>query len=189
VTAALEPVPDLAFARAALQAYVPRDAGQERFRAHLMGWIDAHPADAHQRSCLAGHLTASVLLLDHRRERLLLHHHAKLDRWLQFGGHCDGDANFRHVAWRELLEESGIEPAWMGGEPVDLDVHPIPARPGEPAHDHLDVRYVAVAPPGARAVLSDESKELRWFRRDELAALGLDASLRRLVRVGWTPAE
>jgi hypothetical protein len=76
----------------------------------------------------------------------------------------------------------------MCADPIDVDVHPIPARPGEPAHDHLDVRYVAVAPPGVRAVRSEESRELRWFERSALAGLGLDASLARLVDVGWEAA-
>ena len=183
----LAPCPDLAVARATIEAYAPHDAAQAAFRRHLIDWIDAHPEDAHRRTCLAGHLTASALLLDHGRTRALLHHHRKLDKWLQLGGHCDGDANLRGTAWREVVEESGIEPVWMSPEPIDLDVHPIPARPGEPRHDHLDVRYLAVAPPGARAVRSAESRELRWFDREELRALDLDASLRRLVEIALGP--
>lgn len=180
--------PDLARARATLETYAPRDEAQARFRKDLIAWIDAHPGDAHMRSCLEGHLTASVLLVDHKRERVLLHHHRKLQRWLQFGGHCDGDANLRGVAFRELVEESGIQPAWLSEEPVDLDIHKIPARPGEPEHDHLDVRYLAVAPPGATPSLSDESYELRWFTVEEAAGLDLDPSLRRLMPLAFEDA-
>lgn len=177
------PDPDLTLARRVLAAYEAPDAEQEAFRARLLDWIERHPHDAHLRTCLAGHLTASVALLDDARERVLLHHHRKLDRWLQFGGHCDGDGNFRAVALRELSEESGIRPTWITPTPVDLDVHPIPARPGEPRHDHLDVRYVAGAPPGARWQRSEESNELCWYAWDELAALDLDPSLVRLLAV------
>ena len=185
MTRSLEPCADLALARETLERYAARDAEQERYRRTIVDWIDAHPEDAHLRSCLQGHLTASVVLFDHARERTLLHHHKKLDKWLQFGGHCDGDANFRGTAWRELVEESGIEPAWLSPEPIDVDVHPIPARPGEPAHDHLDVRFVAVAPEGARERRSEESLELCWFGRRELGELELDPSLARLLEVAW----
>ena len=180
--------PDLSRARATLEAYAPRDEEQARFRTDLIAWIDEHLEDAHRRSCLEGHLTASVLLVDHTRERVLLHHHRKLDRWLQFGGHCDGDANLRGVAYRELVEESGIRPAWLSEEPVDLDIHKIPARPGEPEHDHLDVRYLAVAPTGATPELSEESKALRWFTVEEAARLDLDPSLRRLMPLAFESA-
>ena len=123
----LEPVGDLSFASEILHSYHPRDEQQRAFQGQLLGWIEAHPSDAHRRECLAGHLTGSALLLDANRERLLLHHHRKLGLWLQFGGHCDGDANLRGVAWRETVEESGIVPAWMSEDPIDLDVHAIPA--------------------------------------------------------------
>lgn len=159
----LAPDPDLAVARATLEAYTSADPAQQVFRAQLLDWIERHPEDAHRRTCLAGHLTSGCLLLDATREYVLLNHHRKLDRWLQFGGHCDGDANLRGVAWRETVEESGISPAWLSPDPVDLDVHTIPARPGEPEHLHLDVRYLAVASAGAREECSEESWALGWF--------------------------
>jgi hypothetical protein len=36
------------------------------------------------------------------------------------------------------------KPASTAARPFDLDVHQIPERPGEPAHFHLDVRYLLV---------------------------------------------
>ena len=95
------PVAELTFARALLSDYEPRDASQSAFRERMLAFIDEHPKDAHERTCLVGHLTASCLLLDHAGERALLTHHAKLDRWLQLGGHLDGDANLPGCAWRE----------------------------------------------------------------------------------------
>ncbi len=196
----LEPVADLALARATLERYVARDGAQEVIRRRILDFLDAHPMDAHRRTCLAGHLTASVLMWDANHERVCLHHHLKLDRWLQLGGHCDGDANLAACAWRETLEESGIEPAWMSPDPVDLDVHVIPERPArggapeEPAHLHLDVRYLALAPPGATPTCSEESHSVRWFLPAEALALGLDPSLTRLLALipdtGWPhPAD
>ncbi len=178
--------PSLAAAQTILEAYRPRDREQEQVRERMCAFLAQHPSDAHLRSCLPGHFTAASLLVDRARGKALLTHHKKLNRWLQFGGHCDGDANFAHVAWRETLEESGIAPVLQSEQPIDLDIHTIPARPGEPEHLHLDVRYLTEAPPHAQAMLSSESWHLEWFGPDELAGLDLDDSVRRLFQLAFT---
>lgn len=177
-------VPELAYARALLASYMPpagaRVAEQRTTQRRMLAFVDAHPSDAHLRTQLAGHLTASALVVDHAGERVLLTHHRKLRRWLQLGGHCDGDANLPGVALRECLEESGIEGLAIDPTPIDLDVHTIPARPNEPEHLHLDTRFVVHAPRGAVERISAESIELRWFTPQELDTIETDDSMRRL---------
>jgi 8-oxo-dGTP pyrophosphatase MutT (NUDIX family) len=181
--------PDLRVARRRLCEWDPPDAEQAATRDRIVAWIDAHPHDAHLRTCPAGHLTASALVVDADRARGLLTHHKKLGRWLQLGGHCDGDANLAHVALREAVEESGIADLVVDPWPIDVDVHVIPARKGEPEHLHLDTRFVIVAPPGARIVLSEESHALRWVAPQDLNALATDESVGRLFnRVFGTPS-
>ncbi len=175
---------DLAHARARIAAYAPRDADQARAREFVLGWIDAH-ADALSRSCLEGHLTASALVVDAAGERALLTLHRKLGRWLQLGGHCDGDANLAGAALREAREESGIQGLAIDAQILDLDCHRIPARADEPEHWHLDARFLVRAPPGAAPKLSAESKALRWFAPRELAEIESDASVRRLFALAF----
>src|SRR5262249_54966902 len=145
----------------------------------------AHPDDAHLRSQLAGHLTGSGFVLDATRGKVLLLHHGKLNRWLQPGGHGEGETDPRLIALREIEEETGLSAADLSPFPderlLDVDVHPIPARKSEPAHDHLDLRYGFVARPGAQPRLSEESRDLRWFELDRLPP-GVDESVRRAVR-------
>jgi 8-oxo-dGTP pyrophosphatase MutT (NUDIX family) len=179
----LAPCPQLALVRATLEDYRSPDPDQLAFRAQILAFLDAHPLDAHRRGCRPGHLTASALVVDARIERALLTHHKKLGRWLQLGGHCDGDANLAGAALREAREESGIEGLAVLPRPIDLDVHAIPARPGEPEHLHLDTRFLVIAAEGVRERVSEESHELRWFRPEEARRLEIDASLRRLVDV------
>lgn len=177
--------PDLALAREILERYTPRDAEQRSTRDALLAFLERHPRDAHLRSTLEGHLTASALLVDDSRGAGLLTFHRKLERWLQLGGHCDGDANLAGVALRECEEESGIAGLSIDPEPVDLDVHLIPARQNEPAHLHLDTRFLVHAPHGAREVPSEESHALRWFAPRELGAIASDASVRRLFDLAF----
>ena len=175
------PAPDLRVARELLESYAPRDEEQTRFRDEMLAFIDAHPRDAHERTCLEGHLTAACFLLDHAEERALLTHHAKLGRWLQLGGHVDGDSNLPAAALREGTEESGINGILLDPAPFDLDIHSIPARGDEPEHLHLDVRYLAIAPEGAQPKVSHESKEIRWVPIGEIDGLELDESVTRLI--------
>jgi 8-oxo-dGTP pyrophosphatase MutT (NUDIX family) len=150
----------------------------ERFAA----FVTAHP-DCFERSCVPGHVTGSAWLVSADRSRVLLTHHRKLGRWLQLGGHADGDPDTARVALREAEEESGIAPLELGDpRPLDLDAHEIPARGGEPAHVHYDVRYLVIAPAGAVATPSDESLALRWFELARPLAVTHDESVARLWR-------
>ena len=115
--------------------------------------------------------------------------HAKLGRWFQPGGHADGDTNLAAVAWREATEETGIADLVVHAPAIDVDIHEVDP-PGEPAHLHLDTRFLVVAPPGAVEQTNHESLGARWVRLEDLDALEppIDDSTRRLVRVGLAAA-
>ena len=172
----------LEHARAIVEGFEPYDEFQAAQRKQILTFIEEHP-DALHRSCLEGHLTASGLVIDAEGKRGLLTHHKKLNRWLQLGGHVDGDGDLARSALRECVEESGISALTVDLSPIDLDCHRIPARKDEPEHWHLDVRFRVHAPLGAREVVSDESHALGWFTAQELAELDTDESVHRLFRL------
>ncbi|MGW2087097.1 NUDIX hydrolase [Streptomyces sp. NPDC001880] len=155
----------------------PADPGQDGLRQVYLDHLARHP-DGMWKACEAGHLTASALVVDPERGRVLLTLHRKLRMWLQMGGHCEPqDVSLAAAALREATEESGVTGlTLLAGGPVTLDRHAIPA----PCHWHLDVQYVALAPSGATEQISDESLDLRWFGYDEVASVA-DASVVRLM--------
>lgn len=150
-------------------------------RARMLALLDSTPACFHRHSFPA-HFTGSALVVNADGSRLLLHRHRKLAKWLQFGGHCDGEPDLPAVAAREAHEESGIPGLILASRrPFGLDIHEIPAHSGEPAHFHYDIRFMFIAPEGAAPSPSEESDEVRWFAPGQLPALGLDPSLLRMI--------
>lgn len=169
----------------ALRRHAPADEEEARDRDRILDFVLRH-ACPFDRGLLEGHLTGSAITVSADGSAVLLLHHRKLDRWLQPGGHGDpGETTGEEVALREALEESGIRGLRLhpaAPRPLDVDVHDIPARGSEPAHEHLDLRYLVVAPEGS-AVAPDlaELHEVRWVPWHEVDALGPDRGLRRAL--------
>jgi 8-oxo-dGTP pyrophosphatase MutT (NUDIX family) len=124
------------------------------------------------RAHRAGHVTASTMIVGSDR-RLLLCLHGRMNLWMQLGGHCEpGDETLAAAALREATEESGLTGLRLDPVPIDVDIHPVRCAPGDggPATQsaHFDVRFVAFAPVGAVAQISDESAALAWFGAETL---------------------
>lgn len=169
---------------AALTDWQPDALDQDSLRHAFLSYLAARP-DACRRSCVPGHLTASMLLLDADREHALLTLHPRVGLWLQLGGHCeDGDTSLVTAALREGAEESGIDGIAIDPLPLTLAVHPITCSLGVPTR-HLDVRFLGVAPPGAVPRRSSESVDLAWWPLTDLTTpapdRGIAPDIRQLV--------
>ena len=141
-----------------------------------------------ERTCRPGHLTASALVVDPSNFQILLLFHSKLQRWLQPGGHADGDADLARVGLREATKETGIAGLRVVEPPVDLDVHVV-NPPAEDVHEHHDVRYLVVAPPESVPFGNHESEELLWVGKTDLPSMGADVGLIRLAERALTRLE
>lgn len=148
----------------------------------FVAFLDSSP-DVFHRQHAPGHFTGSAWLVSGDGERVLLTHHRKLGRWLQLGGHADGDRDLARVALREAQEESGLADLQVEPAIFDLDRHWIPARGDEPGHWHYDVRHVVRATGSERFAVSGESLALAWMSIEALAAdPATEASLQRMAQ-------
>lgn len=165
-----------------LRAFDADDGAEERDRLAMLELLASE--EAFSRSHFTpGHFTASCYILDDGG-RLLLHHHRRLDRWLQMGGHVEGDEAPHLAALREGEEESGLRDLALAADGIfDLDIHPIPAGKGEPDHHHFDVRYVArTASPEAVTIDRAESNALAWVSLDRAMELMPGPESQRVIR-------
>ncbi len=161
-----------------LERWEAPDAEQDAVRVDYLTYLHVHP-DAWSRTCRPHHVTASALVTDASAARVLLTLHARVGRWLQTGGHIEPhDATLAAAARREAVEESGIAGLRIRPEPLRLSRHPAPCLGG--TGDHLDVQFLAVAPPEVRERRTAESLALGWFAHDALPA-DTDDAVRSLV--------
>ena len=166
-----------------LRSWRSPDPAQEALRADYLAYLGAHD-DAMARTCREGHLTASALVINASRTRVLLTLHPKVGRWLQLGGHCEPhDPSLRAAALRETIEESGILDAHITALPIHLDRHTV--RCGGDESVHYDVQYLAIVADDAVEVISPESDDLRWFAVDALPA-DLDPAVSAMIDIALT---
>ena len=165
-----------------LARYSAIDARDDAQRRAVADFVRDHP-DCFQPDHVPGHITGSAWLLDPAGTRVLLTHHRKLGRWIQLGGHADGDADVLAVAIREAREESGIRSIRPVSEEIfDLDVHLFPGGATEAAHQHYDIRFLLQVEGDHTFAVSDESHALAWFTAAELASMELDEAVARMCR-------
>lgn len=172
-----------------ITSYSPELDVEKEFRARFLSFIKQH-TDCFERTLQVGHITGSAWIVSADGKYLMTHHN-KLDKWLQLGGHADGDSNIMRVATNEAKEESGLQSIKLWSEDIfDIDIHVIPARKNEPEHLHYDVRFLFLANDDEELIISSESKDLKWLTYEELKKYcqGNDSILRMAEKVKREPS-
>lgn len=176
-----------------LRQHVPADPSEEAMTQTTIAFIETNP-DAFERSLLIGHVTGSAWIVSPDHSQTLLIHHRKLDRWLQPGGHADGNPNVAEVALREAQEETGLTSLRLispdgssiqtsQSPPIfDVDIHTIPVHNGVPEHLHYDIRFLLEADPNEPFGISEEIKNIHWFSLKIANDYANSESIFKLVR-------
>ncbi|RIV19694.1 NUDIX domain-containing protein [Fibrisoma montanum] len=144
-------------------------------------FVEQHP-DCFERSLAIGHVTGSAWIVSPDGQQVVLVHHRKLDRWLQPGGHADGDPDLANVALREAQEETGLTSVRLASPAIyDVDIHLIPERKEEPAHFHYDIRFKMIANPDESFRHTPETKDIHWVHLSKIEDYTHEESVIRMV--------
>ena len=150
-----------------IETYVPRDAREAAEKETMLALIAAHGDALLGRDCLFAHMTASSMIVNRARTKVLMAYHKIYDSWAWTGGHNDGETDFLAVARREAQEETGINTLRLLGEgPGSIEILPVWTHQKRgrqvSTHLHLNVSYLFEA---------EESEPLR-IAEDENSAVG-----------------
>ncbi len=164
-----------------IQSYHTSYVEEKEFVASFLNLLKDE--NAFQRTHLPGHITGSAWIVNSDKTKVLLVHHAKLNRWLQPGGHADGDENVLRVALREAEEETGVKELEVIHDQIfDLDVHTIPTRKDFQEHLHFDIRFLIKANEAEPLVVSEESHDVKWISLKDLEKYNDETSILRLKK-------
>ncbi len=169
-----------------LEAYQPSDEKDLRDKERMLGFAGSL-VNPLSRSELEAHFTGSAVVVHPAKDQICLVFHGKYQRWIQLGGHgeVEDEGDISATALREAKEESGLEVEHFGGKPclIDLDIHPIPGRAAEPAHVHLDMRFLMQAHTDQLVLDPDESGEIRWVPWEEAVRVTqTDKEMTRMIK-------
>jgi 8-oxo-dGTP pyrophosphatase MutT (NUDIX family) len=169
----------------ALGNWSPQDDDAVLRKMAAVQFVTQHGVNAVDRENRLGHVTASTVVLDATRQRVLLTLHPLIGHWVQLGGHLEpGDVNLASAALREAIEESGFDGMTLDPVPIGVDRHAVVCRDGQrqpSPSQHFDVTFVAVADEGVVIDRSEESLDLRWFDIEDLP-IASDSTTLRLIR-------
>jgi len=164
-----------------LSEYNTLDIDEANMLSETISFVETH-TNCFERTLTIGHITASAWITDEKQELALLCHHKKLNKWLQLGGHCDGNSNVKEVALKEAQEESGLQNFQFKTEAIfDIDIHKIPQHKNVAEHLHYDIRFWLLANAELSLIVSSESKDLKWIPIEEIHQYNNERSIIRMV--------
>ncbi len=162
-----------------IKNYLSFNKREEEMRLEFLNFILLNES-CFQRELLTGHITGSAWIINSTGDNALLMHHAKLHKWLQPGGHCDGNSDILQVTLKEVYEETKLKPEYILPGIFDLDIHLIPAHKSIPEHFHYDVRYLFIINEMENLQGNSESFDLKWVPLNEIKNYNSEESVIRM---------
>jgi 8-oxo-dGTP pyrophosphatase MutT (NUDIX family) len=165
-----------------LKHYEPQSEPEKLYKSQMLELYEAKGQLAFLRKSLNAHFTASAWIINPETDTVLLIQHKKLNKWLQPGGHADGEVNLEKVARKEAFEETGLINLQLASNSIfDIDIHLIPKNNQVPEHQHYDVRFVYFCRNTEETQINSESINFQWLNIEDVKKLSNEPSVLRMV--------
>lgn len=81
-----------------VELYIPKDAREESEKREILTLMEREGDRLLLRECSYAHMTASSVIVNRNRTKMLMAFHKIYQSWAWTGGHADGDGDFEAVA-------------------------------------------------------------------------------------------
>jgi ADP-ribose pyrophosphatase YjhB (NUDIX family) len=165
-----------------LKQYNPETEKEKKYKNKMLELFESKREVAFTRQNIQAHFTASAWIIDPNSHEILLLHHKKLNKWLQPGGHADGEMNLEKVSRKEAFEETSLMDLSLVIKGIfDIDIHPIPEHKGVLQHYHYDVRFAYFCTDRTKTQINSESNKFQWIEIEKVKDLTDEPSILRMV--------
>ena len=181
-----------------LMAYQPKNEQERTDRETILAYICAFPDTILTRKNVFAHMTASSMIFNRNRDKVLMAYHNIFRSWSWTGGHADGEEDMLSVALKEAREETGIGTlSLIGSGLAAVDVLPVwgHVKRGAyvSAHQHLNFSYLFEADEEETIrAKEDENSRVGWIAVRELAEKVSEPDMlpvyEKLIRALWCAA-
>ena len=140
----------------------------------MLEFLYSYKAKAFDRANNIAHFTASAIVVNTNKTKVLFAYHLIYKTFAWRGGHADGNPDLYQVALKEAKEESGLNNLKPFNDKImSLEVLPVMAhlKKGNivPNHLHLNVTYVLIAnEEDTLKIKEDENSALAWLEINDL---------------------
>ena len=126
--------------------YSPKTEKEKKDKELIVSLLQDYPEEIVCRSLLFAHLSASAMIFNPKRDKVLMIYHNIYQNWTMTGGHMDGESDLLEVALKEAKEETGVETLELITEDIlSIEVLPVNGhyKNGEyiAAHLHLNATF------------------------------------------------
>lgn len=164
-----------------LGLYKPIDEFEEKIRNDFYNFV-LNNTDCFNKELKVGHITGSAIIIDKNNNRILIHKHKKLNKWVIFGGHADSEFDAIQIAKREGLEESGLKEITLLSENIfTIFIYDFPQTENFPAHKHYDLGFMFQADSKKEInAMKGESSFIKWIDIEDLEKFNNELSIKYL---------
>ena len=155
--------------------FIPKTVQEEKDKELMVELIQGYPEAILNRSLLFAHLSASAMVFNQNRDKVLMIYHNIYKNWTMTGGHADGEKDLLKVAINEVREETGVQKLKILSEDIlSLEVLPVEGHYKNgvyvASHLHLNVTFALEANEAETlAVCEAENSGVAWLPIDRLA--------------------